>query len=140
MDTPEYQYPPIKALTFNTRGLHNAILYLQHSMNTQKQPTIIHLTETKHSHIKSICREILKDYKLVHIHLTLDPTTNKRSGGSILEARRDTYKDVTVIPTPSYIGDDISAAKLTTYDDSPIIAISAYVPQLHTKGKDTIYT
>jgi hypothetical protein len=69
-------------------------------MNTQKKSIILHLTETKHSHIKSIWREVLKGYKLIHTHPTLDPTTNKISGGITLAARRDTYKEVTAIPTP----------------------------------------
>ena len=123
MDTTEYRHPPIKAVTFNTRDMHNTILDLQHIMNTQKKPTIIHLTETKHNHIKSIWREVLKDYKLVHTYPTLDPTTNRRSGGTILAARRDTYKEVTAIPTPSHLGDYVSAATLTPYDGSPVIAI-----------------
>jgi hypothetical protein len=109
-------------------------------MNSQKKPTIIHLTETKHSHVKSIRREALKDYKLFHTHHTNDPTTNRRSGGTILAAKRDTYKGVTAIPTPPHIGDYISPATLTPYNGSPIIAISAYMPQLQTKAKDTIYT
>ena len=139
-DTIEYGHPPVKALTFNTRGMHNTILDLQHIMNTQKNTSIIHLTETRHSHIKSVWREVLKDYKLVHTHPILDPTTNRRSGGTILSVRRDTYKEVTAIPPPSHIGDCIFAATLTPYDASPIIAISAYMPQLHTKAKDTIFT
>jgi hypothetical protein len=101
--TNEYRHPPIKAVTFNTRGMHNTILDLQTIMNTQKKPTIIHLTETNHSHIKSIWREVLKDYKLIHTFPTLDPTTNRRSGGTILAARRDTYKEVTAVPTPPHI-------------------------------------
>jgi hypothetical protein len=109
-------------------------------MNTQKKPTIIHLTETKHSHIKLIWKEGLKDYKLIHAHPTLDPSTNRRSGGTILAARRDTYKEITAIPTPPHIGDYISAATLTPYDGSPIITMSAYMPQLHSKAIDTIYT
>ncbi len=120
--------------------MHNTILDLQIIMNTQKKPTIVHLTETKHSHIKSIWREVLKDYKLIHTFPTLDPTTNSRSGGTILAARRDTYKEVTSIPTPPHIGDYISAATLNPHEESPIIAISAYMPQLHTKAKATIYT
>ena len=64
---------------------------------------------------------------------------NRRSEGTILAARRDTYKEVTAIPTPPHIGDYISAATLTPHDGSPIIAISAYMPQRHTKAKDTIY-
>jgi hypothetical protein len=98
--------------------MHNTILYLQPVTNTKKKPRIIHLTETKHSHIKSIWREALKDYKLIHTHPTLDPATNRRSGGSILAASRDTYKEVTAIPTPPHIGDYISAATLTLYDGS----------------------
>ena len=85
-NTIEYRHPPIKAVTFNTRGMHNAILDLQNIMSTQKEPTIIHLTETKHSHIKSIWREALKEYNLIHTHITLDPITNRRSGGTILAA------------------------------------------------------
>ncbi len=65
---------------------------------------------------------------------------NRRSGGTILVARRDTYKEVTVIPTPPHIRDYVSAATLTPHDGSPIIAISVIMPQLHTKAKDTIYT
>jgi len=38
------------------------------------------------------------------------------------------------------MGDYISAATLTPYDGSPIITISAYMPQLHTKAKNTIHT
>ena len=109
-------------------------------MSTHKKPTMIHLTETKHIHMKSIWREVLKDYKLIHTHSPLEPTTNRRSGGTILGARRDIYKEVTVIPTQSHIGDYVSAATLTPHDGSTIIAISAYMPQLHTKAKDKIYT
>jgi len=120
--------------------MHNTIIDLRHIMNTKQKPTIIHLTETKHIHIKPIWREVLKDYKLIHTHPNLDPTTNRRSGGTILAAGRDTYTEVTAIPAPPHIGDYISAATLTPYDDSPIIAASAYMSQLHTKANDTIYT
>ena len=72
--------------------MHNTIQDLQHIMNTQKQPTIIHLTKTKHNHIILIWREALKDYKLVSTYPTLDPTTNRKSSGIILAARQDTYK------------------------------------------------
>jgi hypothetical protein len=109
-------------------------------MSTKNKPTILHLAGKKNSHIKSIRREALKEYKLIHTRPTLDPTTNRRSGGTILAVRRDTYKEVIAIPIPPHIGDYISAATLTPYAGSPIIAISAYMPQLHTKAKDTIYT
>ena len=112
-ETIEYRHPPIQSVTFNTRGMHNTILALQSIMNTQQKPTIIHITGAKHSHIKAIWREVLKDYKLTHTYPILDPTTNRRSGGTILAARRDTYKEVTAIPTSPNIGDYISAATLT---------------------------
>jgi hypothetical protein len=120
--------------------MHNTILDLQNIMNTQKKSTLIHLTETKHNHIKSIWKEVPKDCKLIHAHPTLDPTMNRRSGGTILAARRDIYKEVTAILTPPHIGDYVSAATLIPHDGSPIIAISAYMPQCHTKTTDTIYT
>ena len=139
-ETTEYRHPSIKAVTFNTRGMHNTILDLQHVMNTHKIPTIIHLTETKLSHIQSTWREVLKDFTLIHTYPTLDPSTNRRSGETILAARRDEYKEITAIPTPTHIRDYISAATLTPYDGSPIITTPAYLPQLHTKAKDRIYT
>jgi hypothetical protein len=39
------------------RGVHNTILDLQRIVNAPIKPTIIHLTETKHSQIKFIWRE-----------------------------------------------------------------------------------
>jgi hypothetical protein len=48
--------------------MHNTILDLHHTLNSKHKPTIINLTETKHKHIKSIWRDILKDYKLTHTH------------------------------------------------------------------------
>jgi hypothetical protein len=105
-NTNEYKHPPIKAATFNTIGIHNTILGLQNIINNnENKPTILHLTETKHVHIKSMWREVLKDYKLIYTHPTLDLNTNKRSGGTILAARRDTCKEVIAIPTPPHIGD-----------------------------------
>jgi len=101
---------------------------------------MIHLTETKHSHIKSMWREALKDYKLIRTYQTLDLTTNRRSVGSILAARRDTTKEATAIHPPPHIGDYISAATLIPHDGSPIIAILAYMPQFHTKAQDITYT
>jgi hypothetical protein len=63
-----YRHPAIHAVTFNTRGMHNTILDLHRILNSKHKPTIINLTETKHSHIKSIWRDTLKDYKLTHTH------------------------------------------------------------------------
>jgi hypothetical protein len=108
-------------------------------LNNQTKPTLIHLTENKHNHIKFVWREVLKQYKVIHASPKLDPTTNRRWVEAILAARRDTYKDATDITTPSHLRDYISAAKLTSHNGSPIIAISAYMPQLHTKSQETLY-
>ena len=105
LDKNACRHPPIKVVTFNTRGMHNTILYMHHILNTQIKPTIIHLTETKHSHIKSIWRDALKDYKLIHTYPTLDPTPNRISGKPILAARREIYKEATAISSPPHIGD-----------------------------------
>jgi hypothetical protein len=52
--TTSYRHPAIIAVTFDTRGIHNTIMDLHHILNSKQRPTIIHLTETKHSHVKSI--------------------------------------------------------------------------------------
>ena len=75
----------------------------------------------------------------MHTCPTHDPATNRRSGGTILAVRRDTYKDANVISPPPHIEEYKSAAKLTPQDGSPIITISAYMPQHRTKAQDTIH-
>jgi hypothetical protein len=115
--------------------MHNIILDLHHILNSNHKPTIISLTETKHSHIKSIWRDTLKDYKLIHTPPKLDPNTLRRSAGTILAIRRDIYKEATPIQTPTNLMDYIKAAKLTPHDGTPVIAITAYMPQLHTKAQ-----
>ena len=67
------------------------------------------------------------------------PNTNRRSGGTILAARRDTYKEAIAIPSPPHHRDCMTAATLTPYNGSPILAISAYMLHLHTKSQDTLY-
>jgi len=95
--TTTYRHPATHAVTFNTRGMHNTIMDLHHILNSKLKPTIIHLTETKHSHIKSIWRESLKHYNLTHTPPKLDPDTLRRSAGTILVTRRDVYKEATPI-------------------------------------------
>jgi hypothetical protein len=92
-----YRHPAIHAVTFNLRGIYNTILDLRHIFNSKHKPRIINLTETKHSHIKSIWRDTLKEYKLIHTHPKLDPNTLRRSAGTILATRRDVYKEATPI-------------------------------------------
>ena len=129
-----------KAVTSNTRGMHNTIHDLHHILNTPLIPTLIHPTETKHSHIKTtIWRWMLKDYKLQHTSPEIYPTTNRRTTETILAVRRDICKELKPIPTPQHLRDRITAANLTLHDGSPIIAISAYMPQLHTKDIKILY-
>jgi hypothetical protein len=51
---------------------------------------------------------------------------------------RDVYKEVTPIQTPTNLADYIKAAKITPHDGTSIIAITAYMPQLHTKAQELI--
>jgi hypothetical protein len=74
-----------------------------------------------------------------HTHPKLDPTTLRRSAGTILVTRQDVYKEATPIQTPTNLTDYIKAAKLTPHDGNPIIAITAYMPQLHTKAQELLY-
>ena len=75
-----------------------------------------------------------------HTHLKLDRNTLRRSTGTILVTRRDVYKEGTPIQTPINLMDYIKAAKITPHDGTPpIIAITAYMPQLYTKSQELIY-
>jgi hypothetical protein len=56
-----------------------------------------------------------------------------------LATRRDVYKEATPTQTPTNLMDYIKAAKITPHDGTPIIAITAYMPQLHTKAQELIY-
>jgi hypothetical protein len=56
-----------------------------------------------------------------------------------LATRRGVYKEATPIQTPTNLTDYIKAAKLTPHDGTPIIAITAYMPQFHTKAQEHIY-
>jgi len=133
-DPKTYRHPAIHAVAFNTRGVHNNILDLHRILNSKTKPTILYLTETSHSHIKSIWREALRDYELTHTSPKLDPTTNRRSAGTILATRRDVYKDVTSIPTPAHIIDYIKAAIIIPHDGFPIIDITAYMQKNRHQG------
>jgi hypothetical protein len=123
-DTKSDRHPAIRAVAFNIRGMHNTILDLHHIINSEIRPTQLYLTDTKHSHIKSIWREALKDYKLTPIPPTLDPSTNRRSVGTILATRRDVYKEATRIQAPPHLTDYLKASTITPHDGSPIIAIT----------------
>ena len=80
-------------------------------------------------------REILKNYKLSHTSPRLDHNTNRQSAGTILAIRKDTYKKRHNYTSTHYI----TAATLTPHGGSPIIAISAYMPQIHTKKKKKMH-
>jgi len=119
--------------------MHNTILDLHRILNSKQKPTIIHLTETKHSHIKSIWRESLKDYRLTHTPPRLDPDTLRRSADTILATRRDVCKEANPIQTPTNLKDYINAAEIIPHDGTPIITITAYMPQLHNKAQEKLY-
>ena len=108
--------------------MHTAILGLHHILTTPTKSTLRNLTETKPINIKSIWRETLQKYKLIHTSSRLDHNTNRRSAGTVLAIRRDTYKDATAILAPTHLRDYIAAATVTPNDGSTIIAISTYMP------------
>ena len=56
-----------------------------------------------------------------------------------MATRRDVYKDATPIQTPTHLTDNIKAVMITPHDGTPIIVITAYMPQLHTKAQEQIY-
>ena len=119
--------------------MHNPILDLHRILNSKSKRIILYLTETKHNHIKSIWREALLNYKLTHAFSKLDPTTNRRSAGTILATRKDVYKEATPIPAPAHLTNYIKAATFTPHAGSPIIAMTAYMPQIHTKEQEQTY-
>jgi len=81
----------------------------------------------------------LKDYKLTHISSKLDSSRQHGSTGTILATKRDVNKDATPIQTPTHLTDNIKAAIITTHDGTSIIAITAYMPRLHTKAQELIF-
>jgi hypothetical protein len=119
--------------------MHSTVLDLHHILASKNKMTILYLTETKHSHIKSTWREALRDYKLINTSTKLEPTTNRISFGIILSIRKDIYKDATPIPTPIHLTNYIKEVTITPHDGSPIITISAYMPQIHTTAQEQMY-
>jgi len=119
--------------------MHTAILGLHHILTTPTKSTLRNLTETKPINIKSIWRETLQKYKLIHTSSRLDHNTNRRSAGTVLAIRRDAYKNDTTIPTPIHLRDYITVATLIPHDGSSNSAISAYMLQINTKEQEAVY-
>ena len=134
-----YSHPQITAALLNTRAMHSSILDLQEIFTNTPHPNIICLTETKHGHIKSTWRNLLKDYKLIHTPSTLDPHTNRRSGGTILGVRRSNYKLIQTVLIPKHIKNYVAAATLEPAKGSTILALSVYMPQHSTKEDKQTY-
>ena len=130
---------PVTLTTLNTRGMHTSLVDLLHTME-RTQPDILSLTETKHSHIKSIWRHTLTGYKLVHHPPPLNPDTGRRSGGVILAIRTSHYRSITQLSAPEALRPHLAAAVLTPYIGSPTLVIGAYMPQLNTPDSRNIYS
>jgi len=118
--------------------MHTTILDLQNLLATQTPPHIIALTETKHRHIKSICRQTLKGYKLVHNPSLYNKHTKRFTMGAILALNTYTYTNIEPYQTPSHLQHHIAMALLTPKAGSKLNAISIYMPQDNTtQGKKT---
>jgi hypothetical protein len=117
--------------------MHTPILDLQNLLTTQTPPHIIALTETKLRHIKSIWRQTLKGYKLVHNPSLYNKQTKRCTGGIILAINTTTYSKIEPYPIPINLQHHIAMALLTPNTGSKIIAISIYLPQHNiTQGKE----
>ena len=135
-----YSHPAITALTLNTRGMHTTIIDLQDLLNKHPHPHIIALTETKHRRIKSIWRHTLRNYKLIYNPSLYNKTTKRASGGTILAIHSPAYKNIEPIQVPTPYHAYLAIAKLTPKHGTPLIAISAYLPQSNTpQGKQTYH-
>jgi len=118
--------------------MHTTLLDLQDILNKQTPPQILALTETKHRHIKSIWRHTLRNYKLIYNPSLYNKSTKRASGGSILAIHSPNYKNIEPIRVPPPYQPYLAIAKLTPKNGTPLIAISAYLPQLNTpEGKQS---
>ena len=115
--------------------MHTTILDLQSILDNNPDLHIIALTETKHRHIKSIWRQTLKNYKLIHSPSHYDKHTQRCSGGTILAIHKNAYSTIKPIHIPSQYQPYFAIALLTPKTGSDILAIAAYLPQ-HQSAKD----
>ncbi len=116
--------------------MHTTILDLQKILDTNPNPHIIALSETKHRRIKSIWRHTLKNYKLIYNTSHYDKQTQRCSGGTILAIHKNTYPTIKPIHIPSQCQPYLAIALLTPKTGSDILAIAAYLQQ-HQTRKDT---
>jgi len=93
-------------------------------------PDILSLTETKHTHINSLWRNILHDFKILHYPPQVNPDTRKPSGGTALAVKKSSFRTTCAIDVPKDLRSHLVAAIITPHAGTPIIAISVYMPQL----------
>jgi len=119
--------------------MSTTIIDLQNILTTQPDPQIIALTETKHLHIKSIWRQALRNYKLVH-NSSLYYKHNKRcSWGTILAKHKTVYSTIKPLHIPPAYQLYLAIAFLTPKAGPEILANAAYLPQKQTKLEDQTY-
>ena len=125
--------------TLNVRGMSSSIGDLS-PMMTQYQPEIVALTETKHKGVKPIWRHALHGYKLIHKPLDTAASTNRKRGGSILAIKQSAFKNIEALDPPAPLHNYIAAALKTPHAGKQILAVSAYMPQLHLPSDKANYT
>jgi endonuclease/exonuclease/phosphatase family metal-dependent hydrolase len=119
--------------------MHTTILDLQKILDTNPDPHIIALTETKHRHIKSIWRHTLKNYKLIYNPSHYDKQTKRCSGGTILAIHKNAYPTIKPIHIPSQYQPYLAIALLTPKTGSDILAVAAYLPQRQNRNDTQTY-
>ena len=115
--------------TLNVRGMSSSIGDLT-PMMLRYQPDIVALTETKHKGVKPVWRQALQGYKLIHKPPDTHDSTNRKRGGTILAIRQSAFKGIEALDPPPPLHNYIAAALLTPHAGKPILAVSAYMPQL----------
>ena len=119
--------------------MHTTILDQQKLLTNHPEPHYIALTETKHRHIKSIWRQILRSYKLVYNPSLYNKHTKRCSGGTILAVHKSAYTTIKPIKVPPPYQPYLAIALLTPKAGSEILAISTYLQQHQSKPDTRTY-
>ena len=111
VDSTKYASTSLTLCTLNVRGMHSSITdVIMILRNKERIPDILALTETKHSHINSLWRITLQQYKLHHNVPEINPETNRRSAGTVLAINKTKFTSSTSIDVPSHLTGYLTAA------------------------------
>ena len=140
VDSTKYASTSLTLCTLNVRGMHSSITdVIMILRNKERIPDILALTETKHSHINSLWRITLQQYKLHHNVPEINPETNRRSAGTVLAINKTKFTSSTSIDVPSHLTGYLTAAVAVPYARPTILAVALYMPQLNSPSTKSLY-